>query len=240
MISAATYVESAGAALSASAALMTYAVRGRSSTLLAPSIYRGARTRPAIALTFDDGPSESTPELLSILSRYNAPATFFECGMNVRRLPSVAREAVKAGHEIGNHTNSHPHLYFKSRAFILRELTSAQETIESIAGVSPRFFRAPYGVRWFGLRRAQKLLNLTGVMWTTIGVDWKLPVDRVVTRLFSGARNGAILCLHDGRTVEARPDIRVTLEAVKQIIPKLIDRGFHFETISQILCLTKN
>ena len=79
-----------------------------------------------------------------------------------------------------------------------------------------------------------------GVMWTTIGVDWKLPVDEVVTRLLRGARNGAIFCLHDGRSIEARPDVRVTLEAVRQTIPKLIDRGFHFETVSRILCPTKN
>jgi peptidoglycan-N-acetylglucosamine deacetylase len=240
MISAATSIEAAGALLSASAGVMTYAVRGRSSTLLAPSIYRGSTTRPAVALTFDDGPSESTPELLSILASYNAPATFFQCGMNVRRLPAVAREVAGAGHEIGNHTHSHPRLYFKSAAFIGHELELAQEAIESVTGIPPRYFRAPYGVRWFGLRRSQRRLALTGVMWTTIGVDWKLSAERVVTRLLRGARNGAILCLHDGRSVDVRPDIRVTMESVKQIVPVLADRGFHFETISEIICPTKN
>ena len=240
MIGTATYTEAATVAACAAAGAMTYAVRGRSATLLAPSVYHGVRTRRAIALTFDDGPSESTPELLEILAKHNAPATFFLCGANVRRLPDVARQVVRAGHEIGNHTDSHPYLCFKSRDFITRELASAQETIEETTGVRPRFFRAPYGVRWFGLRHAQRRLNLMGVMWTTIGVDWKLPVDRVVTRVLRGARNGAILCLHDGRTVEAHPDIRVTLEAVKQTIPRLIDQGFRFETTSRILCPTTN
>jgi peptidoglycan/xylan/chitin deacetylase (PgdA/CDA1 family) len=239
MSGAAIYVEGAGTVVAVAGA-MTYAVRGRSSALLAPSVYRGARTRAAIALTFDDGPSESTPELLSLLARHDAPATFFQCGSNVRRLPDVCREVATAGYEIGNHTDSHPKLYFKSSTFIQRELAAAQETIAHITGSSPRFFRAPYGVRWFGLREAQARLNLMGVMWTTIGVDWKLPVDEVVARLIHGARNGAIFCLHDGRGTEARPDTRVTLEAVRLAIPKLIDRGFHFETISTILCPTKN
>jgi len=239
MIGTAMFLGGAGSVLGA-AGVMTYAVRGRSSALLAPSVYRGTRARAAIALTFDDGPSESTPELLSILSKHDAPATFFQCGANVRRLPQVCREVAGAGHEIGNHTDSHPKLYFKSPAFIEHELAAAQETIENTTGSAPRFFRAPYGARWFGLRQAQARWNLMGVMWTTIGVDWKLPVDEVVARLMQGARNGAIFCLHDGRSIAARPDIRVTLEAVRQAIPKLADRGFHFETVSTILCPTKN
>jgi len=78
MISASTYTEAATAAVCTAGSVMTYAVRGRSSTLLAPSIYHGVRTRPAIALTFDDGPSESTPQLLEILGQYNTPSTFFQ------------------------------------------------------------------------------------------------------------------------------------------------------------------
>src|SRR5437660_2197656 len=88
----------------AACALMAYAVRGRSSTLLAPSVYRGPRDRRAIALTFDDGPSEGTQQLLDLLSRLGVPASFFVCGMNVQRLPQALRETAAAGHEIGNHS----------------------------------------------------------------------------------------------------------------------------------------
>src|SRR5947207_1018165 len=102
----------------AACAMMAYAVRGRSSTLLAPSVYRGSRHRRSIALTFDDGPSEGTNQLLEILNRYQAPATFFVCGMNVRRLPGVAHATAAAGHEIGNHSYSHPPLYLRSTRFI--------------------------------------------------------------------------------------------------------------------------
>lgn len=230
---------SAGAAVCATAGVLAYAVRNPAATLLAPSIHQGVNTRRAIALTFDDGPSEATPELLKILSAYNAPATFFQCGANVRRLPQVAREVAAAGHEIGNHTDTHPKLHFKSRGFIYRELLSAEETIEHATGIRARFFRAPYGVRWFGLREAQERLGLLGVMWTTIAVDWKWPAGRVIPRLLNGARNGAIFCLHDGRRTNARPDIEVTLRAVREVLPKLMERGFHFERVSDILCPTR-
>src|SRR6266404_616255 len=127
------------------AAFATMAVTGltgrgvfnRKSTLLAPSIWRGPTDRPAIALTFDDGPSESTADILELLQRHRITATFFQCGANVRRLPQVAREVCAAGHEVGNHTDTHPRLPFKSPGFIYRELARAQETIEQVTGKRP-------------------------------------------------------------------------------------------------------
>src|SRR5450432_3742203 len=218
----------AGCSALCGAAFLAHGVRGRSAQVFGPSIFRGDPARPAIALTFDDGPSESTPALLEILARHGAPATFFQCGANVRRLPAIAREVAAAGHEIGNHTDTHSKLYLKSSTFIYRELAAAEETIEQVTGARPLFFRAPYGARWFGLRDAQRRLGLMGVMWTTIALDWKWPAARVGRRLLNGAGNGAILCLHDGRELETRPDIRVTLEAVSEVLPKLIQSGFHF------------
>lgn len=218
------------------AGVAAYAVRGKSSSLIAPSIWHGNRKRRAIALTFDDGPSESTPALLEILAAYGIRTTFFMCGRNVRRLPMIAREVRGAGHEIGNHSDTHPRFDFKSPEFIYREMALAQETIHLNTGVTPRFFRAPYGVRWFGLRRAQERLGLTGVMWTVIGHDWNWPAGRIVRRLVQGAANGGILCLHDGRAMAAAPDIRVTLRAVETAIPMLLDRGFQFQTLKEMLC----
>jgi peptidoglycan/xylan/chitin deacetylase (PgdA/CDA1 family) len=228
------------AAAVASAGALAYAVRVPSCSWLAPSIWRGTGTRPAIALTFDDGPSESTSQLLEILARYHAPASFFQCGANVRRLPSAAREVAAAGHEIGNHSHRHPLLALKSPGFIHRELRAAQEAIEHATSTRPRYFRPPYGARWFGLRAAQQSLGLQGVMWSVLALDWKMQTAAVVSRLLQGAAPGAILCLHDGRALNHRPDISVTLQAVRQLVPKLIEQGFHFEKVSDILCPTKN
>jgi peptidoglycan/xylan/chitin deacetylase (PgdA/CDA1 family) len=236
MMGTMTEVIAAASLAAAAGGLAGYAVRGRSSRVFAPSAYHGDRSRAALALTFDDGPSESTPALLKILFEHGIRATFFMCGRNVRRLPEVALEVLQGGHEIGNHTDTHPRLDFKSPAFIYRELALAQETIHLHTGATPRFFRAPYGVRWFGLRRAQERLGLTGVMWTVIGHDWDWPSDRVVRRLTQGAANGGILCLHDGRTITAAPDIRATLHAVETAVPLLLQRGFQFQTLSEMLC----
>jgi peptidoglycan-N-acetylglucosamine deacetylase len=232
------YILEAAAGLSLGA--LTYAVRVPSCSWLAPSVSQGTKTRTAIALTFDDGPSESTSELLEILAHHRATATFFQCGANVRRLPSVAREVAAAGHEIGNHSHAHPLLALKSPQFIYRELAAAQEAIEYSTGVRPRYFRAPYGARWFGLREAQRRLGLRGVMWSTIALDWKRQTPAVVSRLLGGATQGAILCLHDGRVLQHRPDIGVTLQTVREILPKLMEQGFHFEKVTDILCPTKN
>jgi peptidoglycan-N-acetylglucosamine deacetylase len=228
-------VETMGGAGFAAAGIMAYAVRGRSARLFGPSVWHGSPDRPSIALTFDDGPSESTPVLLEALGRRGVRATFFQCGVNVRRLPGIARQVLEAGHEVGNHGDTHGRLYLRSGRFIRDELARAQETIEAATGGTPRLFRAPYGARWFGLERAQREFGLLGVMWTTIGRDWTLDAGAIAARLTQAARNGAIFCLHDGRETEARPDIRQTVEAVGRLVPELQARGFHFETVSELI-----
>jgi peptidoglycan/xylan/chitin deacetylase (PgdA/CDA1 family) len=215
---------------------LAWAVRGRSARVFGPSVWRGPSDRRVVALTFDDGPSEGTPQILEILARYGLKATFFQCGANVERLPEIARAVHEAGHAIGNHTYSHPRLYFRSARFMEEELRLGQDAIEEHAGVRPRWFRAPYGARWFGVGEAQRRLKLMGVMWTVIGYDWKLKSDAVVRRVASGASNGAIVCLHDGRELRPKPDIGVTVDAVRRLVPMLLDQGFGFETVGRLIC----
>jgi peptidoglycan/xylan/chitin deacetylase (PgdA/CDA1 family) len=215
---------------------LAWAVRGRSASVFGRSVWRGPRDRRAVALTFDDGPSESTPEILEILGAYGVTATFFQCGANVERLPQIAREVAASGHEVGNHTYSHPYLFLRSPDAIEAELRRTQESIASHTGVRPCWFRAPYGARWFGLGRAQRKMQLTGVMWSAIGYDWNRRASEVVARMAASASNGAILCLHDGRELRAKPDVRATVETVRRLVPLLLDRGYKFETIGRLLC----
>ncbi len=217
-------------------ALVAYGVRGRSATLFAPSVYRGPSSRRSLALTFDDGPSESTLQLLEVLSGQDVPATFFQCGANVRRLPAIAREVARCGHEIGNHSDTHPKFYFRRPAFIRDELERAQASIAATTGVSPVLYRAPFGIRWPGMRAAQERLHLLGVMWTVIGRDWKLDTAAIVRRVLPRAGNGAIICLHDGRQLEPQPEVAPTIGAVRRLIPALKDQGYRFETVSQLIC----
>ena len=220
------------------AGLMTWAVRGRSSQVFGPSVWRGPQNRRAVALTFDDGPSESTPQILEILARYGVPATFFLIGANVARLRSLARAVADAGHAIGNHSQTHPLLSLRSRRFIEHELRQAQAVIEDHTGRRPDWFRAPYGVRWFGLAPVQQQLGLTGVMWTVIGYDWKLRADAIVKRVAGAIGNGAIVCLHDARELQVQPEIGQTVEAVRRLVPMLLDQGYTFETIGRLICPT--
>jgi peptidoglycan/xylan/chitin deacetylase (PgdA/CDA1 family) len=223
-------------AAGAASAFLAWAVRGRSASIFGRSVWHGPRDRRALALTFDDGPSESTPLILEILAEHDVPATFFPCGANVDRLPQVAREVAARGHEMGNHSYSHPYLFLRSPRAIESELRRAQETIEAHTGARPAWFRPPFGARWFGVGRAQRKLQLTGVMWSAIGYDWNRRANEVVARLAASASNGAILCLHDGRELRQKPDVRVTVETVRRLVPLLQDQGYKFETIGRLLC----
>lgn len=157
--------------------------------------------------------------------------------MHAERLPDVARAVAAAGHEIGNHTYSHAPLYLRAGSFIGREVGRAQQVLTSVTGVRPALFRATYGARWFGLRRAQQENGLMGVMWTVLGLDWKLRGEDVARRLVERASNGGIFCLHDGRERSVGPDISATIEGVKLAVPELVRRGYRFLTVSELLCL---
>jgi peptidoglycan/xylan/chitin deacetylase (PgdA/CDA1 family) len=159
--------------------------------------------------------------------------------VNVERLPQVSREVLAAGHAIGNHSHTHPPFYLRAASFVEGELSRAQQAIAEHTGTTPAWFRAPYGARWFGLRQAQRRLHLTGLMWTVIGYDWKLQARAVVERISRGVSNGAILCLHDGRELSPKPDIGVTIEALRRLVPILLERGYKFEPLSRLLCPTK-
>ena len=220
------------------AGVAAWAVRGKSAPLLGPVIWQGPRDGRSIALTFDDGPSESTPELLDLLDEHEARATFFVCGQNVQRLPGVVREMAARGHEVANHTASHAALYLKSGESIRQEVVTAQQQIAEVTGVLPSLFRPPYGCRWPGLQGVLQQQNLRLVMWTTIASDWRLPASRVAEKCARAARPGAILCLHDGRELTVKPDIAATLDAVRVIMPRLRENGYRFPTVSQLICPT--
>ncbi len=225
------------------AGIVGYGVKGRSANVFGPSVFCGPGQRRSIALTFDDGPSPGSLELIDYLAQQNVPATFFQCGMNVLRHPGIARIIAEAGHEIGNHTFSHPRLCprlgwklnLHSPRFVDGEFAMAQKVIKSETGVMPRLLRAPYGMRWFGMNAVQERLGLLGVMWTVIGHDWEWPAHRVATLVSESACPGGIVCLHDGRDVRPTPDIAETLLAVRHLVPRLRGLGYSFETVSCLL-----
>ncbi len=218
--------------LSAAAA---YGSVSKSSQLFGPSVYKGSGGERTIALTFDDGPSEGTLPLLEYLDREKVFCTFFQCGVNVRRLPHIAGRVAASGHQLGNHSYSHPKLLFKSRAFIEQEFTEAQKVITFETGIAPMILRPPYGFRWPGLREVQQKLSLLNVLWTVIGNDWRWPAERIKRHVLNHICPGGIICLHDGRAIRANPDISETILAVKKIVPVLKDRGYTFLEVNDLL-----
>jgi peptidoglycan/xylan/chitin deacetylase (PgdA/CDA1 family) len=153
----------------------------------------------------------------------------------VERAPGISQAVCAGPHEIGNHSHTHPNLALCPTEKIVGEFAQAQETIQAVTSRAPALMRAPYGVRWFGFREMQENLRLTGVMWTVIGRDWKLPAAAIAARVLANVEDGAIICLHDGRGLHVDPDVRETVEAVRRIVPALIEQGYHFETVSQLV-----
>ncbi len=188
----------AGAA-DAAGIFVWYACAYPKSRILGPAIIRGPSHRPRVALTFDDGPQPPyTEQILEILADNRTPATFFVCGRNAELYPGLVRSASVAGHSIGNHAYSHPYMYGLSVKRIADEIRRTQDAVVRAAGVRPRFFRPPYGSRWFGLYPVLKQNNLTLVQWSDTGRDWELPADEIAKAVLSGLRPGAVIVLHDG------------------------------------------
>lgn len=187
---------------------------------------------PFVALTFDDGPHPThTPRLLDLLKQHQAKATFYVIGTNVKRYPEIARRIVAEGHEIANHTTTHPSLARLSNDAVRRELQVCHDTIVSATGVSPRTMRPPYGA----ITSAQKTwirkeFGYPSILWSVDPLDWKKPGASVVaSRLVSGAAAGGILLAHDIH--------QGTIDAMPSTLQQLAGRGFRFATVTELIAM---
>jgi peptidoglycan/xylan/chitin deacetylase (PgdA/CDA1 family) len=215
-------------------ALLSYAAVAPGSQLLGRTLVRGDGISPKIALTFDDGPGEATPLILDILKDAGIRATFFLCGQNAERFPELARRIADEGHEIGNHTYSHPHMAWKTPGRFAWEITRAQDAIERAAGHRPKLFRPPYGERWFGLFPVLMGNGLATVMWSVSGADWRFSAARIAKRVMKKVKPGSIILLHDGMPPGERGNRLATIEALRNIIPPLMEQ-YRFVTVSELV-----
>ncbi len=197
-----------------------------------------AIARNGIALTIDDGPDPVvTPQVLDMLDRYAAPATFFCIGEKAARYPDLCREIVRRGHAVENHSQHHCHLFaLMGRSGLMRELQAAQDTLTAITGQRPLFFRAPAGLRNLFLDPALARLGLRLASWSARGFDTRIgDVERVKNRLLSGLRAGAILLLHDGNAARTRDGIPVILEVLPAVLAAAGAANLRFVTLRQAL-----
>ncbi len=197
-----------------------------------------ASARNEIALTIDDGPDPFvTPQVLDMLDRYAAQATFFCVGEKAARYPDLCREIVHRGHAVENHSQHHRHHFaLMGHSGFMRELQAAQDTLTTITGQRPLFFRAPAGLRNPFLDPVLTRLGLRLTSWSVRGFDTQIgDVERVKNRLLRGLRAGAILLLHDGNAARTLDGIPVILEVLPTVLASAAAANLRFVTLCQAL-----
>ena len=199
----------------------------------------GDRTRPRIALTFDDGPNEPyTSDVLNILEQYRIKATFFVIGQNARRYPETCRRIVTAGNVIGNHSYHHQKsLCLRRGKTVVHDIKLAHQAIYECTGFEPKLFRPPHGFRTPWLMRTVRHLGYTVVTWDNMTGDWKAEKsgDEIIRAILQRAKPGGVIVLHDGRDTRLSYDRSHMLQALPFVIETLMERGFDFVTIPELL-----
>src|SRR6266436_5992345 len=187
---------------------------------------------PYVAMTFDDGPSAKlTPKLLDLLAAHHIKATFFLIGQNVDKKHDIVAREVREGHEVANHSWSHPNLGKMSDNGVRSQLRRTDDAIRKAIGNSPTLMRPPYGSisvrqkKWINQEFGYKI-----VLWDVDPLDWRRPGPSVVcNRIIKMARAGSIILAHDIHpgTIEAMPCVLNQLEA----------KGFKFVTVSELIAM---
>lgn len=185
-----------------------------------------------IAMTFDDGPHpQNTPRLLRMLRARNIKATFYVIGQSVNSHPSILRQTVDEGHEIGNHTQTHRLLTKLGDDQLRWEMKSCRDAIQQAAGYDPKTMRPPYGA--LNQRQRGLVYNEFGyptILWSVDPMDWKRPGPSVVaSRILSNTTQGGIVLAHDLHAG--------TVSAMPSALDGLLRRGFKFVTVSQLLAM---
>jgi peptidoglycan/xylan/chitin deacetylase (PgdA/CDA1 family) len=194
------------------------------------------RTSRKLALTYDDGPNDPhTLRLLEVLAKYDVRATFFLIGRFVRMRPDIVRDLIKAGHQIGNHTQTHPLLIFQPAARVRRELEECQAAISDATGSPAKLFRPPFGGRRPAVMRIVREMGMEPVMWNVTGYDWNAKsADDIESKVTRRVRGGNVILLHDGGHLEMGADRSRTVEATKRLIAKYRAEGYLFATIPEM------
>lgn len=196
---------------------------------------KGSNNHKTIALSFDDGPHpQYTNEILDILKEYNIKATFFVLGLHAESYPDIILRQIEEGHEIGNHSYSHINMKKATKKEIIDEYDKTQKIVYSISNVKPTLFRPPYGNYNSQVVEVVSSDDSTIVLWTFYqdSKDWSNPgVEVIVNTTVTKAQSGDIILFHDYVYHKESH----TIEALKILIPTLINEGYSFVTISELM-----
>ncbi|MBV9280734.1 MAG: polysaccharide deacetylase family protein [Chloroflexi bacterium] len=201
-----------------------------SSPVGAPILTSAVTSQRVVALTFDDGPSPFTPSVLAVLQRFGAHATFFLVGRQIALYPAFVRAEIAAGDEIGNHTYTHPDLLWLPSSLVLSQLAQTQAAARAAGGVTPHWFRPPYGAVDLRVAQLASSLGLRTILWSVDPRDWARPgVGFIVTRVLAGVRPGSVIIMHDGGG-----DRSETVLALSSILAALKARGYQSVTLDTL------
>jgi len=192
-------------------------------------IYGVETTEKKVAISFDAAwGAERTPEILDVLDRYGVKTTFFLVGFWIDAHPDVLREIDRRGHEIGNHTATHPHLNSLDKAVIKEELATVDEQVRALTGKKPILFRPPYGEYSNKVIEAAQELGYYTIQWSVDSLDWQdLTPDAIYRRVVENIHPGAIVLFHNNATG--------TPAALPRILETLKEQGYEVVPISQLI-----
>ncbi|ANB60735.1 polysaccharide deacetylase family protein [Anoxybacteroides amylolyticum] len=194
-------------------------------------------TKKVVALTFDDGPDIIyTPQILAILKEYNAKATFFVVGFRAEKYPDIIKKQAQEGHELGNHTYKHLDFRGKSTETVIHEIKKTETILYELTKKRPTLFRPPLGHYNRNVIDAVTKEGYTFVMWSREQdtYDWKNPgTPKIVRRVVQHIQPGQIILFHDHGSGSRKQ----TVQALKEILPILKEKGYTFVTVSELLKL---
>lgn len=182
-----------------------------------------------VALTFDDGPHKTNTErVLNSLKEFDVKATFFMLGNQVDYYPSLVQRVAEEGHEIGNHSNTHPDLSKVDANRVQKEFETTNQRIYDVIGRYPTVFRPPYGSYNNNIITQATNLNLPIIMWSVDSLDWKTKnATSISHEILSTTTNGSIILMHDIHDA--------TADALPSVLRNLKEQGYSFVTVSQLL-----
>lgn len=177
-----------------------------------------------VALTFDDGPNYNTNKILDVLNKYHVPATFFVLGSKIKGNEYILKKMKDSGMEIGNHTYNHLLLTKYKEDKIKKEITDTNNLIFEITGKEPKLFRPSYGS--FN-KKIKNISEMPIIIWDIDTLDWKYHNSKKITsRVVNKVKDGDIVLMHDIYSA--------TSNALDNIIPMLVNKGYSFVTVSDL------
>ena len=189
----------------------------------------GSPSHPRVALTFDDGPDGmQTRNVLAVLERENARATFFLTGGSIEWNPSIARDTAAAGHEVANHGYRHYRMTGVPPLFVWANIAMGNELVEAVTGVRPRWFRPPHGACDETVLSCAAACGLQTVLWNVMTHDWqpRATVDAIAERIAAADAGAIVLCHDKGPRIAA---------ALLKAIPRLKEKGLTLVTLATLL-----